>query len=73
MNERLNDFCTSLAEAGCEGHAIEGAARLMASGQTDELVRHLRRCRCELVEAMHESQRRVDRLDRLIRQAEKLN
>ena len=71
MDERLNDFCTGLADAGCEGFAIEGAARLMEAGQRDELIRHLRRCRCELVDAMHESQRRVDRMDRLIRQAEK--
>ena len=71
MDERLKDFCAALSEAGCEQCAIEGAARLMEAGQRDELIRHLRRCRCELVDAMHESQRRVDRLDRLIRQAEK--
>ena len=71
MDERLKDFCAALSEAGCGRSAIEGAARLMEAGQADELIRHLRRCRCELVDAMHESQRRVDRMDRLIRQAEK--
>ena len=71
MDERLKDFCTALSEAGCGQHTVEGAARLMEAGQRDELIRCLRRCRCELVDAMHESQRRVDRLDRLIRQAEK--
>lgn len=71
MSERLNDLCAGLADAGCGRDAIEGAARLMEAGQTGELIRHLRRCRCELVDAMHESQRRVDRLDLLIRRAEK--
>ena len=71
MDERLKDFCAALSETGCGSRAIEGAAWLMEAGQRDELIRHLRRCRCELVDAMHESQRRVDRLDRLIRQAEK--
>jgi hypothetical protein len=51
----------------------KGAAWLMEAGKTDELIRHLRRCRCELVDAMHESRRRVDRMDTLIRQAEKTN
>lgn len=45
----------------------------MEAGKTDELIWHLRRCRCELVDAMHESRRRVDHMDTLIRQAEKTN
>jgi hypothetical protein len=45
----------------------------MEAGKTDELIRHLRRCRSELVDTMHESRRRVDRMDTLIRQAEKTN
>ncbi len=67
MSIRLDDLCAALADAGCDRAAIEGAARLVETGQTDELIRHLRRCRCALVDAMHESQRRVDRMDTLIR------
>ena len=29
------------------------------------------KCRCDLVEEMHDSQRKVDRMDYLIRQAQK--
>ena len=32
MNERLNDLCAGMAEAGCGQSAIENAARLMAAG-----------------------------------------
>ena len=71
MDERLNGLCEALEDAGCGRSAIEGAARLVEAGQADELIRYLRRCRCGLVDAMHESQRRVDRLDQLIRQVEK--
>ena len=71
MDKRLNDFGMGLADAGCGQSAIEGAAQLTEAVQTDKLIRHLRRCRCELVDAMHEIQRRVDRMDALIRQAEK--
>ena len=71
METQWDDLCQALADAGCGGDAVQGAARLLAAGRADELVLYLRRCRCELVDAMHESQRRVDRMDRLIRLAEK--
>ena len=71
METQWDDLCQALADAGCGGDAVQGAARLLETGRVDELVRYLRRCRCELVDAMHESQRRVDRIDRLIRLAEK--
>ena len=71
MEMQWEDLCQALADAGCGVDAAQGAARLLEAGRVDELVLHLRRCRCELVDAIHESQRRVDRIDRLIRQAEK--
>ena len=70
MSEPMDALCEGLAAAGCPNEAVKRAAGLIRAGHRDELVRHLRRCRCELVAAMHESQRRVDRLDFLIRQAE---
>ena len=71
MEMQWDDLRQALADAGCAEDAAQGAARLLAAGRADELVKHLRRCRCELVDAMHESQRRVDKMDRLIRLAEK--
>ena len=71
MEMQWDDLCQALSDAGCSGDAVQCAARLLEAGRTDELVKYLRRCRCALVDAMHESQRRVDRMDRLIRQAEK--
>ena len=42
-------------------------------GLTDEQKRTARKlyCRCGLIDEMHESQRKVDRMDYLIRKAEK--
>ena len=71
METQWDDLCRALADAGCGGNAAQGAVRLLEAGRLDELARYLRRCRCELMEAMHESQRRVDRMDRLIRLVEK--
>ena len=47
------------------------ASKLFKSGSVDELIRYLKKCRCSLMDELHESQRRVDRMDYLIRKAEK--
>ena len=55
----------NLTDNGC---SREGTLRAKA---LYGLIKHLRRCRCDLVEEMHDSQRKVDRMDYLIRQAQK--
>ena len=52
------------------GHDIAGrAAKLCAEGDRQGLVRLLRVKRCELLERIHGEQRKIDRLDYLIRAA----
>lgn len=69
MNERLEDLTAALSDAGCGSDAIDKAKRLWAAGRTEDLIRHLRLCRCELMDDLHACQKRVDRMDHLIRQA----
>ena len=45
---------------------------LFESGQNSELIGYFKKCRCNLMDEMHESQRRVDRMDYLIRRAENM-
>ena len=71
MTEQLSGVASALTDAGCAQADIDKAVRLWAAGRTDELLRHLRLCRCELMDALHESQKRVDCLDYLIRQTQK--
>jgi HD superfamily phosphohydrolase len=71
MDERLENLTRALADAGCSRCAIEKAEKLLTSGRTQELIRHLRLCSCDLMEELHQSQKRVDRMDYLIRQTEK--
>ena len=71
MKDRLEKMTMALADSGCGQDAIERAERLLEAGHTDELIRHLRLCRCDLMDDMHKTQRRLDRMDYLIRQAEK--
>ncbi len=58
-----------LEETGTDRETISRAVELYRSGQGKDLVRLLKAQRCGLVEEMHESQRRVDRIDYLIRQS----
>ena len=58
-----------MKDAGMSQEAVTKAIELYQRDARDELVRFLRLQRCELVEEMHESQRRVDRMDYVIRQS----
>lgn len=62
-----------MEDAGMSHEAVTKAIELYQRDAGDELVRFLRLQRCELVEEMHESQRRVDRMDYLIRQSKTID
>jgi|GEM_PF-412100 len=71
MDRELEKILAILKDAGCGNDALKTAEQVYRAGDTGALVLHLRRCRCGLMEKLHESQRRVDRLDDLIRQTGK--
>ena len=71
MSEQTESLLTGMADAGCKAEEIEKAERILQAGSLSELTRFLKQCRCALMEQMHESQKRVDRMDYLIRQTEK--
>ena len=56
--------------AGCDDSSIARAEALYAVGAREELIRWLRCCRCAQLDALHEKQRQLDRLDLLIRKAQ---
>ncbi|MBR4234436.1 MAG: hypothetical protein IKR85_00055 [Clostridia bacterium] len=65
------EIVSCLKEIGCPQSAIDRAEALVQAGDGEALIRCLRRCRCDLMDDLHESQKRVDRMDYLIRQTEK--
>ena len=71
MNVQKENLVIALSDAGFKQEVIEMAERLWEAGRTRDLIRHLRICRWELMDILHESQKRVDRVDTLIRQTEK--
>jgi hypothetical protein len=72
MEINIERIADALKDAGCTSCEIDVAKKLFETEQTDELIRHFKKCRCVLMEEMHESQRKVDRMDFLIWNTEKI-
>ena len=68
MEQERDKILSNMKDAGCKGEALEKAEQLYEAGDTKALLLHLRKCRCVLMEELHECQRKVDRMDYLIRQ-----
>lgn len=60
-----------LSDAGCTMDAAEQIGSLYETGSYREMLHQMKVQRCTLIEQMHESQRKVDRMDFLIRNQEK--
>ncbi len=70
MTDFERSLLICLEESGGGDIAAE-AGGLYRDGKMDGLLKLLRRKRCDLIDEMHASQRKVDRLDYVIRRAEK--
>lgn len=66
MKYDITRILENLADAGCSAKEIDTAKSLCEAGQVDALIIHLRKCRCHLMDELHQSQRKVDRLDYLV-------
>ena len=67
----MRDMAAILADAGCGAGEIEGILTPYADGRIGDAIRAARRQRCRLMDALHESQSRVDCLDFLLRELER--
>ena len=73
MSEQAESLLMGMADAGCTKEEIKRAGCFLEADSFGELTKFLKQCRCTLMEQMHESQKRVDRMDYLIRQTEKFS
>ncbi|MBQ1531074.1 MAG: hypothetical protein IIZ57_02915 [Solobacterium sp.] len=71
MGERAVDITEVLADTGCSQELIDRAESLLKSGYTEDLIRCLKLCRCDLMDELHEQYKKIDYLDHVIRQTEK--
>ena len=69
--EDENNIMQNLLDAGCPESAAVFAQQLYNSGQKKDALQAMKLVRCNLMDELHKSQRRVDCLDFLIRQTEK--
>ena len=67
----LNAIIDCLSDIGFSDEQKGLAKLFFETGQNSEWIGYLKKCRCSLMDEMHESQRRVDRMDYLIRRTEK--
>ena len=61
----------NLTDMGCDEKEISFMKKMYEEGDTDTLLRDLRKCRCRLMDELHDSQKKVDNMDFLIRQIQK--
>ena len=69
-NTDIEKIIVNMGDAGCSRTDIERVRNLHEAGFNDEIIKCLRRCRCDLIEELHRNQRKVDCMDHLIRTAE---
>ena len=61
----------NLSDAGCGEIVMDEIIRLYENGRVQDALQKMKKDRCRLMEELHESGRKVDCLDFLIRQTEK--
>jgi hypothetical protein len=66
----MEKIIEAMQTAGCSAGDVERVRNMHKAGMDNEIILCLRKCRCSLMDDLRESQRRVDRMDRLIRMTE---
>ncbi len=60
------EFTQELTDAGCDPETAAMICSLYEAGRYTEMLFQMRKRRCTLMDEMHASQKRVDRMDFLI-------
>ena len=53
--------------AGCGSADTDRVMRMHEAGMDEEILVCLRKCRCSMIDELHERQRKIDHIDRIIR------
>ena len=61
----------NLSDAGCPDEVAKDIIKMCEAGNTEGALHLMKKDRCRLIQELHESGRKVDRLDFLIRSTEK--
>lgn len=66
-----NTVKNNLQDAGCSDKSVTLVDRLYQAGRLSDALHEMKMIRCDLIDELHRSQRKVDCLDYLIRKTEK--
>ena len=73
MKEKdIEMIIADMMAAGCSQADTDRVRRMHEAGMDAEIIQCLRKCRCDRMDELHDKQRSVDRLDRLIRSADSI-
>ena len=68
----IKTIIEDMKAAGCGSADTDRVLRMHEAGMDDEILICLRKCRCSMMEDLHERQKRIDHIDSLIRRTGKL-
>lgn len=71
-NLDIERIINNMLDAGCGEQDIDRIRSMHEAGLDSEIIGVLRKCRCDLMDELRDSQRRVDRMDRIIRMTESI-
>ena len=66
-----NSVKYNLLDAGCSDKSVTLVDRPYQAGRLSDALHEMKMIRCDLIDELHQSQRKVDCLDYLIRKTEK--
>lgn len=69
--EDIEMIIANMDAAGCSTEDMTRIRAMHEAGLDSGILSCLRRCRCDLMDELHETQRRVDKMDHLIRMTQK--
>ena len=68
----IEKIISDMMAAGCSQADADRVRSMHEAGMDAEIIQCLKKCRCDRMDELHDKQRSVDRLDRLIRSADSM-
>ena len=66
-DSEIKTIIEDMKAAGCGSADTDRVLKMHEAGMDEEILVCLRKCRCSMIDELHEKQRKVDRMDSLIR------
>ena len=63
----IKKIIEDMKAAGCGSADTDRVMRMHEAGMDEEILVCLRKCRCSMIDELHEKQRKIDHIDRIIR------